>query len=117
MIIGVSGYNSIGTGKLFRPEHRPQSGNRQIGLRLRGRQWGDTDIPDPHGHSCPRGIPADIAIGQLNRQQRGASSSIEPGRPVFYNRHIPLTRHRQPGDIRRRHGGLDYVMAQTSSTT
>jgi hypothetical protein len=96
MIIGVTGYNTIGTNKLFGENIARSLESGKSSFAYVGDMWGE-------------GISAADAIRQLAISERGRFFIDGSGRAVFYNRHHTLTDITPVATFSDDMEGMDYV--------
>jgi hypothetical protein len=95
MVVGVSGYDVIGTGKLFGAPVTPNLESAKSILPHVADTWGE-------------GIPADTAIREVVESERGRFFVNASGVPTFYNRHHTLLNITPAATFANNMEGLDY---------
>lgn len=95
-IIGVSGYNTIGTHKLFGTQVTPSLETGKSLLPYLADTWGD-------------GLPADTAIRQVVEGERGRFFTNRSGGFTFHNRHHNLLNTTLSATFADNMEGLEYT--------
>ena len=96
MVVGISGYNTIGTNKLFGENITRSLETGKSTFAYIGDTWG-------------AGIRADEAIRQVAASERGRFFINRAGEAVFYNRHHTLTNTTLSATFEDDMAGLDYA--------
>jgi hypothetical protein len=95
MVIGISGYNLIGTGKLFGAPVTPSLETGKSVLAYVADTWQE-------------GIPADAALREVAESEHGRFFIDSAGVPTFYNRHHTLLNATPAAVFADNMEGLDY---------